>query len=484
MGGHRRRAALAHPHRTLIATFIAWKSLLLAISIGACIGAAYDTSGSLVVLGVDADSARDSNRHASEPSSLVGTLLTRFASWDAVYFVSAAHRGYLFEQEWAFGSGLPMTIRSIIKAVIHFGLLSDAPPDGQALESLVGILVVNTAHLFSVIILYRLGLLLWRHKPQGSVIALVAALLHVVSPAGLFLSAPYAESSCALLSFLGYLLYAHGCLASPSIKGDGYRIMAGLAFGLATAFRSNGILNGIPFAWEVIQLFLPRLVNALTSIGRERDREVLSTVSAVRRFLALIVGGVAVAAGSLVPQAVAYQRFCASPPSSAEETPVPRPPWCDALVPSIYTYVQGHYWDNGFLRYWTLSNVPLFLLAAPMLAVMAKSGVHYLVSARTETAPRRLKETDGKPPNGGPEPGRLVELVRGAAAAQFLLAVMVLANSHVQIITRISSGYPLWHFWLADKFVSGDPWGKRAVMFMIMYASIQGVLFTSFLPPA
>lgn len=142
--------------------------------------------------------------------------------------------------------------------------------------------------------------------------------------------------------------------------------------------------------------------------------------------------------------------------------------------------------DNGFLRYWTLSNVPLFLLAAPMLAVMAKSGVHYLVSAPTETAPapHRPKETDGKPPSAEPEPGRLAELVRAAAAAQFLLAAMALLNHHVQIITRISSGYPLWHFWLAEKLASGEPWGKRTVMFMIMYASIQGVLFASFLPPA
>lgn len=124
MGGHRHHAAaLAHPHRTLIAAFVAWKALLFVIAIAACIGSAYDTSGALAVLGVDSDSLSVQALDASKPSGVVGTLLTRFASWDAVYYVSVAHRGYQFEQEWAFGAGLPMAIRGIIKGIyLHLHL--------------------------------------------------------------------------------------------------------------------------------------------------------------------------------------------------------------------------------------------------------------------------------------------------------------------------------------------------------------------------
>jgi phosphatidylinositol glycan class V len=86
------------------------------------------------------------------------------------------------------------------------------------------------------------------------------------------------------------------------------------------------------------------------------------------------------------------------------------------------------------------------------------------------------------------EPGsgsaRLATLVRSAAVAQLIIAVLAVTNYHVQIIKRISSAYPVWYWWLAGKLLRGDAWGRRIVIFMVMYASIQGALFTSFLPPA
>jgi GPI mannosyltransferase 2 len=104
MGGHRHHV-IAHPLRTLIAAFAAWKLIVLAIAAGSCIGDAYDTSGALVVLG---------NRQSPLTRSFLAKLASRFTSWDAIYYVSAARRGYRFEQEWAFGTALPITIRIIV----------------------------------------------------------------------------------------------------------------------------------------------------------------------------------------------------------------------------------------------------------------------------------------------------------------------------------------------------------------------------------
>jgi GPI mannosyltransferase 2 len=127
--------------------------------------------------------------------------------------------------------------------------------------------------------------------------------------------------------------------------------------------------------------------------------------------------------------------------------------------------------------------VPLFLLAAPMLAIMVRSAAETLVSATTSAA--RTKAPVGNDSTSvQPNPGRIATLVRSAAAAQLLLAVMAVTNYHVQIITRISSAYPLWYWWVAGKLIRGEPWGSHIVTFMVMYASIQGALFTSFLPPA
>jgi phosphatidylinositol glycan class V len=79
------------------------------------------------------------------------------------------------------------------------------------------------------------------------------------------------------------------------------------------------------------------------------------------------------------------------------------------------------------------------------------------------------------------------------ALPQLVLAILALFVYNVQIITRLSSGYPLWYIWVAERIVFPDQsasQGKtfmRSSMifrFMIMYAIIQGGLFASFLPPA
>ena len=121
-----------------------------------------------------------------------------------------------------------------------------------------------------------------------------------------------------------------------------------------------------------------------------------------------------------------------------------------------------------------MSNLPLFLLAAPMLYVLARSGMAQLQASGKSTRPERL-----------------VGLVKTMAATQVLLAVLTLTSYHVQIITRMASGYPLWYWWLAGQLSRGEKSlaeggfpARGFVMFMLMYGSIQAVLFASFLPPA
>lgn len=131
---------------------------------------------------------------------------------------------------------------------------------------------------------------------------------------------------------------------------------------------------------------------------------------------------------------------------------------------------------NGFLRYWTVSNLPLFLLAAPMLTILIKSGIDTIREASAKPSPK-------EPKDHGP---RLRTMKISMAGAQVALAVLALTSYHVQIITRISSGYPVWYWWVAHRLHDREkPWsGRCIVVFMVMYAIIQGVLFASFLPPA
>lgn len=81
------------------------------------------------------------------------------------------------------------------------------------------------------------------------------------------------------------------------------------------------------------------------------------------------------------------------------------------------------------------------------------------------------------------------------ALPQAVLTLMALTGYHVQIITRVSSGYPLWYWFLSSHLLfAGDEKSGRAsstlftrgafVRGMVLYAVVQGALFGSFLPPA
>jgi phosphatidylinositol glycan class V len=76
-------------------------------------------------------------------------------------------------------------------------------------------------------------------------------------------------------------------------------------------------------------------------------------------------------------------------------------------------------------------------------------------------------------------------LVRNLAVSQLVLALLTLTTAHVQIITRMSSAYPVWLWYLAARSRGGSrAFFQCFVRFMVVYAMVQGGLFASFLPPA
>ncbi|EFX06078.1 duf409 domain containing protein [Grosmannia clavigera kw1407] len=430
------------PYRSLIAAFCSWKAVLLLIAAVTSYGSlAYDTSASLASANHQGANGHD--------------LATRLSSWDAVYFVQTARRGYSFEQEWAFGSGLPLLVSLLHKGFASLGVTSNIS------VPILAIAVSHVAHLLSVLVLYKLGRLIWLGD-AGRRAAFIAACLHILSPAGLFLSAPYAESSFSFLSFAGHLIYATGCLrdqtdALPSFGGDVFRLLAGLTYGLASIFRTNGLLNGVPFAYEAV----------MGTVGMTRR----PSWQLFRRLCFLGAGGLAVAAGSIIPQTVAYLQYCSEPSGIPGEH---LRPWCLRTVPSIYGFVQGHYWNTGLFKYWTVSNIPLFLLAAPMLSILTLSAKDiWSDTDGPRSAPVEMKrpDFDGLPDGGDVQP-KLIQMVRCLAVAQLFLAGLAFTSYHVQPITRLCSGYPVWYWWLARNLVGGtqaqEGLAVKIVCFMIM----------------
>jgi phosphatidylinositol glycan class V len=170
-----------------------------------------------------------------------------------------------------------------------------------------------------VLVLYQLTLTLFPHYSRS--LAFIVASLHIISPAGLFLSAPYAESSCALLSFAGTFAF-YGSFPKSGLLGNLLVLLSGLLFGCATTFRSNGILNGLLLLEEAI-----RLVLSLKD-GRE--------IAKIIRILSTGAAGIICGAGFILPQYIAYTEYCGGHSLVR--------PWCVRTIPSIYIFVQDHYW--------------------------------------------------------------------------------------------------------------------------------------------
>ncbi|GAB7327552.1 hypothetical protein MBLNU13_g11414t1 [Cladosporium sp. NU13] len=448
----------------LLAFFVAWKLLLLGVAC-ASPGPGYDTSTRILF------DQYNVQAH-SWISQAIERLTLRLTRWDALYFSTSSARGHLYEQEWAFSwfmSRLTAMLANVFSSSLHA-----SPIVRQALS---GILTSHVSHLGAVTTLYSLvRRIIPAEQERKQEVAFIAACLHTVSPAGLFLSAPYGESTFAFTTFLGILCYVraqeqHYLPAQQShLPRAAWVLLSGFSFALSTLFRSNGLLHGTIF-----------LFDAITCL---RNFFKAPNASNLAHLTTIIVAGSFIAIGFALPQAIAYLHYC---------TPEPLRPWCSHLPPSIYSWVQKHYWNVGFLSYWTPNNIPLFLIAAPMLAVLSITALAMLLE------PQNLLAAVNGPSKAGPESEikLFTHVACQMAVPQIVLAVMATTSFHVQIINRISSGCALWYIVLAvlaaDRQSRGSQQGllrllgvrrEVSVRVMVGYAVVQGGLYAAFLPPA
>ncbi|KAF2231220.1 glycosyltransferase family 76 protein [Viridothelium virens] len=470
------------PIASLTICFVLWKALLMAVA-RISPGFGYDTSSTLLL-------ARDAL--GPDVGGSFSPLLMRLTRWDGIFYAKISERGYVYEQEWAFGWGFTRLLSLIAKACSSSCTTVEA-------HVWAGIVISHLSHFASVLVLHSLVQKLHPLSVDKKT-AFVAAVLHIVSPAGLFLSAPFSESLFSFLSFAGTWLFLHStCNAQDQRKfsQDLFILVAGTLFGLATTVRSNGLFNGLMVAFEFIHESC-ELVQDITSFP------------IWRRFISLGAAGILLAAGFVGPQAIAFFEICRSSPHSS----YPRT-WCNgSFTPSIYTWVQKHYWGTGFLKYWKISNIPLFILSSPMLYFLIVSALEILTSVARPADYRHTRsnthnedivmsqKSDSRSVSSNTKAPRKNILLR-LALPQLLVSVLALTYFHVQIINRLSSGYPLWYLWVASQLVEDhsvfvptqrrtNPSAKRPsgsqsqiiVRGMVMYAIIHAGLFSCFLPPA
>ncbi len=281
---------------------------------------------------------------------LIEATLGGFDNWDSEHFIFIAEHGYgIHEQSMAFFPLFPSLLWILSQTLfqplmVYFSMRS---------LLLVAAFALNLIFFpFAVLSLYLLTLKVFNNHS----FSLLTAALFCINPASVFMSAGYTECLFSLLTFSGLLALEHG-RSWP----------AALCFMLATATRSNGIVLCGYIGYQCL-LSLCKMVNTTNLFNTKSLFLVMNT--ALQCFL--IISPIALF------QYHGYNLYCTS--SHREPFPV----WCSWTLPMSYSYIQEHYWNNGFLRYFQLKQIPNFILAMPMIILSSCSIVKYF-QAHKET---------------------------------------------------------------------------------------------------
>ncbi|CAE8632240.1 unnamed protein product [Polarella glacialis] len=346
--------------------------------------------------------------------------LHAFARWDAARFLGIAERGYDSEESYAFFPLLP-----ILMSVSALGL-----PLVTGL-ALAGLVITNACFVLSAWLLYRLG----REVLHDDALALRAAQLFCLTPANVFMSSLYTESPFAACALGGLLLLRLNRANS-----------AAAVFALGTGLRANGLLNCGFLAHHAL------LESLQAWQSWRRGQQDLNLGGLLFRSLAWALRCSLVVAPYLALQAYAAWREC-----RGEAVPT----WCQQHLPNIYAHVQSTYWQVGPFRYWTLRQLPNFLLAGPALGLTFAAALQQLRHFSVEFR-RALRE-----------PGVSSSLLSGAPQALQValsscpllphalhcgaLAAFLLLCANVQVATRVlATASPLCHWFLASLLPVSD----------------------------
>ncbi|KAG7090839.1 hypothetical protein E1B28_009921 [Marasmius oreades] len=343
-----------------------------------------------------------------------------FLRWDAFHFASIAEDGYLYEYQWAFFPGVPFVMRYGGKALQFIVGRSDLMLGGALVA-----MACDTTRTMYHLSLHHLG------SPKLAYLATLLSLLPS-SPAALRL-AVYAEPFFAYFAYKGMWACARS-----------HYLTAALHFAIASTFRSNGVLLGGFILWDLV-------VNPLLRTGKVHLRNI---------FWAIPLTSL-----TLVPfiylQYSGYLSFCTGSEVELAE-------WCQNTIPLIYSHTQSEYWDVGFFRYWTVAQIPNFVIAAPPIISITAFSVCVLKQQLDKTTV---------------SPFARCSLIPHAMHALIFCSTL-LFSAHVQIVLRQASSMPLT-YWAAAWLVMEYPqFGRWWVGWSVVWGVISVILWSAFLPPA
>ncbi|XP_014769394.1 GPI mannosyltransferase 2 [Octopus bimaculoides] len=392
--------------------------------------------------------------------SLIDKLFGGLRRWDAVYFLHIANHGYTYENCLAFFPLFPLTVY-IFSSCLYFPFYFIF-----SFSRLLLLTAVSLNMIFSVLsslTLYNLG----KEATGSQSLAFKAALLYILSPASVFFMAPYSESLFSFLSFTGMLLHLK---QRP--------IYAALLFGFSALARSNGIVAlGFILHWN-LQKFL--------NITFLCQKKLLMMKEHLKNFIFTIIQIIILVAPFFLYQLYTFLLYCK--PNDSKEHLIKTPfdihvtkyghemgfkfpdnstnvsEWCHYKLPISYSFIQKHYWNTGFLRYFHWKQIPNFLLASPMICLCLASCYTYFKLQRSHclflglTIPRRSKISNPKAMKYGFSNMQI--FVFGAQMLFF--TIFGFFCIHVQVLTRLIASSCPFVYWFSAYVISINTQGVSA----------------------
>ncbi|KAH8918300.1 glycosyltransferase family 76 protein [Atractiella rhizophila] len=292
--------------------------------------------------------------------------------------------------------------------------------------------------------------------------AFTAACLHAcLAPSPPVTIVPYSESFFCLFTFAGILCH---CKCPPGFSAKVFftGLLSAVSFSLATLFRPNAILTGgglwLWRAWIV--LIQPDVTMKAKSLH-------------LGVFLTFAVIAVAPFAQQ---QYRAFRLFCAATTQRS---------WCNAVLPSVYSFVQSQYWNVGFLRYWEFAQLPNFLISLPVLL----TAMYFVrVFFRRFGFIRMMRHVIRTTTAASDSPS-LEQTLFPLVLVNILYLFILIFASHIQICIRQSLTIPLY-WWGVAVILSEHAnvycvWWKRLMLsWNILWPIFSIFLWTGFYPPA
>lgn len=413
-----------------------------------------------------------------EANWIVETLLGGLARWDAQYFLHIATNGYTYEQTLAFYPLLPFII-GFLANTIYFV----CPVISAYHLSLIIATGLNLVFFVKATeCLFELSLRLTGNKKWAQMVAI----LFCLNPASIFFSAPYSEALFAWLTFKVMLETSDSSISFT-------RLVVPLSLSLVC--RSNGLINLGYVIYFAIKTCLSTAKKAYKISVVVKSALVIAIALALYAVTHLYYYYLYCVKHSFEhsPEIVKYAQQHSYILAGNRDSNYTSP-WCEKDLPISYSYIQSHYWNVGFLHYYTWKQIPNFLLATPILVIILNFCCNFLQQHTRYCLYLGLLD------NKATKKITLFERqICPFVLHGLFLALFCILFVHIQVSTRLlASSSPLLYWYCANYFKDADINGfedirdiifldkseiRRLILcYFVGYALIGTILFSNFLP--